>query len=264
MRKHFKVLGLMLSVALAVSCGKSNNDNTGGVDVDLDDAISQAESRRAADPDAKGGNTCLLDFNEKYDQYLTEDLVISVTGFSKDVMDFEYSKALKNPAYHSVSYKFKNKRRGKVQGLDMELELKDAITITSIKPMSMNDFSTTYKVVTDEQLKVANQTIDDVVDGKIEDKEVAARLKEAEERGIDKKTTKGAIGVMKGAFEKVGKSYTPVEGLGDAATWNTYSNNLNVLQNGVQFELSVDVSNDQEKNREVAIAIAKLLLKKCK
>jgi len=69
---------------------------------------------------------------------------------------------------------------------------------------------------------------------------------------------------MKEAFANVSKSYTDVEGLGDAAAWNSYANTLNVLQNGVQFELYVLVSNDGEENKKTAIAVAEKVLEVCK
>ena len=263
MKKYLKIWSLLLSVGIAAACGKGKNDHRDGVEVDLEEAILKAEGRRAANPDAKGGNTCLLNYNLNYDHLLTEEIVIDATGFSKEVLDVKYSKAMKNPEYHSVSYRFANKRKARVKELDIETEVRDAVTLKSVKAMSMNSFKSLYRAVTDEEIEVGNQTIDDVVEGKIEDKKVSAKLEEMESRGINKKTTTGAIGTMKGAFEKVGKSYTNVEGLGDAATWNTHTNDLNVLQNGVQFELNVNISNDNEKNKGIAISIAKVLLSKC-
>ncbi len=263
--KYLSILSGLLIMVITASCGNKNGNSTGkGVDADLEDAISKAENRRDADPDAKGGNICLLNYQEKYDQLLTEEMVLDATGFSKDVIKIKYSKALKNPEYHSVSYRFANKRIGKVKEVGIEMELNDDVVLKSIKPLSLNQFKDTYRVVSQQERDLANQKIDDAVEGRSEDPEANAKIKELDKMGVDKKTTKGAANMIKDAFSNVAKSYRNVEGLGDAATWNTHTNTLNVLQNGVQFELYVEVSNEQEKNRKVAIDIAGKLLDRCK
>ena len=69
---------------------------------------------------------------------------------------------------------------------------------------------------------------------------------------------------MTNAFSEIAKAYIKVEGLGDAAVWNTKTNELNVLQNGVKFTLVTDLSNDKEVNKGLAISLAKIILDKCK
>jgi len=263
MKKYASILSFACLVALGSGCG-GDSGSSGGVDVDLEDAIAEAEGRRAADPDAMGGNTCLLGYTTKYDELLTEAIVTAVTGFNTEVMEVDYSKVLKNPTYHSVAYEFENKRIGKHPAMDFELELKDVIKLGSIKEMSLTQFEQIYSVPTDEQIALGDQTIDDVVDGKIEHAEASEKIAELEKQGVDKETTKSATGMMKEAFANVSKSYTDVEGLGDAAAWNSFANTLNVLQDGVQFELYVMVSNDSEENKKQAIAVAEKVLEVCK
>lgn len=252
-------------LALLSGCGNdTSSSKSGGVDVDIADAIAEAESRRSADPDAKGGNTCLLDYSTKYDQLLSEMMVLDLTGFTDETMDIKYSKVFSDPTYHSISYRFENKRIGKHPAMDFETELRDEIELGSIKPMSLNQFKEIYRVITQEQTDLANQSIDDVIEGKSDSEEANEKMAELEQQGVDKETTKGAVNMMKDAFANISKSYVNVDDLGEAATWNTFTNSLNVLQNGVHFELYIEVSNDNEENKNTAIAFAEKILNQCK
>lgn len=266
MKKYLSIGSALIIMLIAAACNNSTKENNGstGVETDLEGAIAKAESRRVADPNASGGNTCLFNYQEKYDQLLTDEMVLNLTGFSKDVLDIKYSKALKNPEYHSISYRFTNKRIGKPTGMDFEMEVNDEIKLKSIKAMSLNQFKDTYRVVSQQERDVANQTIDDVTDGKSDNEEANDKIKELDERGVSKETTKGVTSIMKDAFAKVGKSYANVDGLGDAATWNSYTMDLNVIKDGVQFELMVNVSKDNEENKKMAIEVAKKILDRCK
>lgn len=265
MKKYITVFSFILLITVGISCtsdkGKSTNN---GVDVDLDDAISKAEGRRAADPNAKGGNICLLSYLEKYDQLLTEKMVLSATGFDKANLELKYNKALKNPEYHSVSYRFKHKRKAFVEQIGMTMEVPDFVVLNSIKAMSLNHFKDTYRAVTQQETDVANKQIDDVVEGKSTEKEANEKIKEVEKMGVDKKTTKSVTDVMKGTFANVAKSYVAIDGLGDAATWNTFANTLNVIANGVHFELHVEISAVNDENKKVATEIANQILAVCK
>lgn len=263
MKKYSSIFSLIGLAVMIISCGENSSSSTGGVEVDLDDAIAQAEGRRAANPDEMGGNSCLLAFQTKYDELLAKEMVLAATGFSEEVLEVKYSKALKDPVYHSFTYRFANKRVGKIKGLDFESELRDEVMIKSIKPMSLNQFQQVYRIPTQEETNLGNQSIDDAIAGKSESEEANEKMAELEEKGVSKETTQGAADLMKETFSNVANSYMKVEDLGDAATWNSFTNSLNVLQNGVQFELLVNVSNDEERNKSTAIAVAKKILALC-
>ena len=265
MKKYIKALNIILLLIVCIACasdkGKSNNS---GVVVDLDDELAKIESKRPSDPNAKGGNTCLLSYLEKYDQLLTEETVLNATKFDKTKLEINYSKALKNPEYHSVNYRFKNKRKAFVEQIGVEMEVPDFVVLSSIKPMSLEHFKNTYRAVSQQEIDAANHQIDNAIEGKSNEKEANEKIRELEKMGIDKKTTKSVTDVMKGTFVNVAKSYVTVDDLGDAATWNTFANTLNVIDNGVHFELHVEVSDDNINNKNVAIAVANQLLKACK
>lgn len=256
---------LILTAALLWACsGNKEGENTGTPGgIDVEGAIKDAESRRKADPNASGGNTCLLDYQKKLDQLLTADMVTRATGFSEHVMDSSYLRIM-GPAYHEVSYKFKNGRKGKVRGLTGEFELKDMVAAGSVKPMSLTQFEDSYRVITEEEQKLAEESFNDAIEGKTGDKKADEAIDKLKKSNVSKEAVKKSGGALMSAFKEVSEGYREEKGLGDAARWNTVTNRMTVLQNGVQFELVVEISNDTEKNRETAIAIAKEILKKCK
>lgn len=250
-----KYLALAVLVLLS-GCGKQSENN--------ETAVETAEKHRTSDPDAAGGNTCLLAYSDKYDQLLGEADVLDATGFSKNVMETEYNKVLKNPVYHSFEYKFKNKRVGMAFGLDMEIEQKDIVKVAFIKPMSMKQFRDSYRVVTDQEMQAAKQALADIADEKSTDPDAKAALQKAKEHNVSGESVKKVGGGMLDIIKEVSKANTDVADLGDAAVWNTATNDLYVLQNGVKFEVNASVDNDKEKNKAVAIAMAKIILNKCK
>ena len=258
--KYLLVLSLFIELA---SCSENKGTKSNSGEVDLESAIENAESRRKADPDASGGNKCLLDYQAKYDQLLSEADVLIATGFSKDAMETKNNKTLKNPEYHEFIYKFKNGRVSKT-GITKGLPMPDVVKIGNIKAISLSAFESTYRAISDEEMKVAKDALNNAADGKSGDAEADAVVKKAEDQNVSKEQVKEIGSGIMDVMKEVSKGYTNVEGLGDAAVWNTVTSELFVLQNGVKFEIRTDISNDTEKNKSVAIGLAKTILDKCK
>ncbi|MDT4861167.1 hypothetical protein FQZ97_957620 [compost metagenome] len=177
-------------------------------------------------------------------------------------MDSSYSRIM-GPAYHKVQYSFKNLRKGEVRGLKGEYEVKDVVSLGSIKAMSLTRFKDSYRVMAEEEEQIAKETFEEVSEGKSGDKRADEAIDKLKKSNVDKETVKKAGGALIDAFKEVSEGYRTENGLGDAARWNVATNRMTVLQNGVQFELYVEVSNDPGKNRETALVIAKEILKKC-
>lgn len=258
--KYLLVLSLFMGLA---SCSENKNKNSNSGEVDLESAIKNAESRRQTDPNASGGNKCLLDFQTKYDQLLTEDEVIAATGFSKDVMKTKSSTVLKNTEHHSFEYKFSNGRMRTIPMTDHKMQMPDVIKVKSIKAISLSAFESTYRAISDEDMQVAKDVLNDAADGKSGDAKADAAVKKAEELNVSKEQVKDIGGGMMDAMKEVSKGYRVVDNLGDAARWNIISNELYVLNNGVQFVILCEVSDDNEKNKSTAIDLAKKILNKC-
>lgn len=242
------------------SYGNGENKSQNGNDVNIDAVINS----KSKDSNAKGDNKCLLEYQNKYDALLSENDVIKATGFSKEKMETQYNKVLKNAEHHEFLYKFKNGRVGKVRGLDREMEQPDVVSIRSIKSMSLTTFNQSYQAITDEQMETANDVIDEIAEGNSGDADADKALQKAKEQNVSKDQIKKTGGILTGAFKEVSEGYRAVEGLGDAATWNVVTNELIVLQNGVKFEILADISNDNEQNKSVAIKLAEIVLNKCK
>ncbi|SFH12529.1 hypothetical protein [Pedobacter insulae] len=255
---------LILSLFLGLmSCSGNKNQTSEAGDINLDGAIANAESRRKADPNASGGNECLLGYQTKYNELITENDVLAATGFSKEVMETKSNTVMKKPEYHSFKYKFMNGRMSTV-GIRKGLPLPDVVEVKSIKPMSLTAFENIYRAISDEEMKVAKDGLNDVAEGNSGNAEADAALKNAEEKNVSKEQVKEIGSSMMDAFKNISKGYRVVEDLGDAARWNIFTNELQVLKNGVQFVVASDVSDDNEKNKSVAIQMAKIILSKCK
>ncbi|MBX9449752.1 MAG: hypothetical protein KL787_08570 [Taibaiella sp.] len=257
---------IKIAVATAVlcltlcSCGHNDKKKQNGNGINID-AVTNSTSR---DPNAKGDNKCLLDYQSKYDALVSEEDILLTTGFSKDVMETKYNKVLKNPENHEFVYKFENGRMGKIPGIKSEMAVPDLVAIRSIKPMSLTTFNQSYQAATDAQMQAANDALNDIADGNSGDADADEAMKKAKEQNISKDEIKKTGGALTDAFKEVSKGYRMVEGLGDAAVWNVVTHELHVLQNGVKFEIRTDISNDTEKNKSVAVKLAEIVLNKCK
>lgn len=249
-------------IALFSACGSETGEKSSkGGSVDLAGALSKIESRRAQDPDASGGNKCLLGYGNRFDELLTEAEVLGVTGFSTDVMEIDYSRMIEDAGFHTLSYQFDNKRERTIVGYTMPF--KDHVNLQRIKAISLTQFKNSYRAMTDDENKVVKDIIGDITEGNVLDADAKEAKDQLDASGVDKETAKDAMGSLADAFKEITKGYRNVEGLGDAAVWNIATKELTVLDNGVQFELSVDVKDDPEENQAIAIALAKRILDKC-
>ncbi len=245
---------------MLLSC-EGNNKLSVDDKKDLEAAIGNA-GYPDSDSGPAGGNKCLLQYQQQYDQLLSEADVLTLTGFSKSVMSTDYAKVMK-PEHHSFKFTFANKRIGKVKGIDHELELKDMVAVAGIKAMSLKQFKESYRIVTEEEIKLAKEALDNVVDGKSGNKDAEKAMEKATEHKVSKETIKNTGNDILGIIKEVSAANTVVTGLGDAAVWNFVSNDLFVLHKGVKFEVKVDIGSDGEKNKTIALQLANIILNKC-
>lgn len=257
MKTKYSLILASFLIAL-FSCSEKKTTESG--EIDLEGALAKAESRRKADPNASGGNTCLLAFQNKYDELLQEGDVLKATGFSKEKMETEYSKVLKNPEYHNYSFSFKNGRKRK-SGIGKGLSMDDFVKVSGIKAMSLSDFENNFRAVSDEEMQAAKDIVNDAAEGNSEEADVNEAVKKA--KGISSETVKKVGGGVLDAIKNVSKGYRTVEDLGESARWNIVTNELVVLQNGVIFTINSEVNDDTEINKKVAVELAKIILDKC-
>ena len=259
---HLRILPVILMAVLYLMASCNSRRDQKHVSV-AENALDNMEKTADRDPGKPGGNTCLLGYQDKYDRLIEEKHVLAITGFSKDVMETKYSNALKNPANHSFEYRFRNGRIGKTFGFDKEIELKDIVKVSSIRPMSLKQFKDSYRVVTEEEMAKAREALTDAADGKSSDPDARAALQKAKDHQVSSETVKKVGGGVLDAIKEVSKANTDVPDLGDAAVWNTVTDDLYVLQNGVKVEIKASVSNDKGKNKAAAMELAGKILGKC-
>lgn len=260
MKYHIYKSIYVAAALLFAGCG-NNQGNTGGID--LSGTISEAKLRRGSDRGESGGNKCLLGYQEKYDQLLTEGMVLQATGFAKSRLIVKYNKVL-GPENHEIVYRFKNNRMSKISGLNHETVVPDIIALRSIKPLSPEEFEKRYKALTAEQEQAARESINDVAEGRSGDRDADAKMKQLKKAGHDEKSVTGASNQMVDAFKKVGAAWVEIPELGDAARFNTETFELVVLSKGVQFAIRAEVSNDLNSNKDIALALARQVLDRCK
>ena len=244
-----------------LSC--NNADSTNSEEKNLS-SIENVISNISKDPDTKGGNKCLLDYQTKYDQLLSEEDVLNITGFVKEKLTTEYVKPLKDPKYHLYYMGFDNGRMQKSPVSDRLLDQKDVIKIQGIEEMSLNSFNYNFTAPKEKGTQTTEEIFEDVVDGKIKDDNAEKLVKKLEENNVSKEQIKETGGGLINAFSKITEAYVKVDNLGDAASWNTKNFELVVLKDGVKFGIEANVSDDVERNKEVAISLAKIILDKCK
>lgn len=255
------VLALYISFCLLLfSCGNNTNQTSGGETNPFEDVLES----KLNNSEVIGDNSCLYAYREKYDQLLSKEEVLRVTGFAQEKLTVEYQKTLANPKYQSYAFQFENGRMGKVMGLNMEVEFPDIIRVGGMEEMSLNTFKNRFRVPTAEEVKAARKGVEDVVDGKVKDPDAEAALQIAAEKNVSKETMKKTGNDLTDTFADIAKANTPVPNLGDAAVWNPKTNDLFVLQRGVKFELKADLGPNAERNKEVAVALARIILDKCK
>ena len=247
-----KLLSLLVATYLLLASG-CNNAN---------EQSNQATKEEPASAAAADGD-CLLQYAQKYDQALTAAMALEATGFSAGKMDSQYNRVLKNPAYHSVRYRFDNGRVAMVPQLNRELGVPDVVELSGITKMTDAQFKNSYRALTEQEKKAADEAVDKISSGESGNEKIDGSIKKLEEKGIDKKEVKNAASTITNTFKEVAAAYEPVTGLADQASWNTFTRSLVVLSNGVKMEIRVDVSNDNSKNKFIALSLAQKILAQC-
>jgi hypothetical protein len=214
--------------------------------------------------------SCLYQYAAKYDELLTLDQASSIVGLDKTKADTSYKKMMKDPAFQAFEMEWEGNRKRKIDtgfGI-IESPKPDYITLSGMKLMTLESFNKDFGVKTEAEIKeVLNRldnAFDKALDQKSESKEANEAGKKVTETGVSKEEAKAVQNkISEGPIAKTLRGYQIVNGLGDAASWNTFDQKLNVLKDGVRFYLEVDINDDTNVNKVKAIKVAKLILAKC-
>lgn len=252
--KPWTIATYLMVVAGISSCGGSNSSTA---------ATDTAQPQ--IDPKAKGGNTCLLAYAEKYDELLTKEVAADATGFPADRAIVGNRKAgWETKEYDHVQYEWDNGREKLVKQINRTAKARDFIQLTGIRAISLAEFQVSYRAVTDKDMEQM-EAMDDAFVGKSDSENEAIRKaqKKLDDLGISREQQKEMVKGFASSAQKMTEAYSPVEQLGDAAVWNSKENRLYIFTGGVKLEIVAEVGENEAANKAVAIGAAKRILERC-
>ncbi|MBK0382585.1 hypothetical protein I5M32_06380 [Pedobacter sp. SD-b] len=215
-------------------------------------------------------NGCLLQYATKYEELLSVDKAAAITGLATADAKTDYNKLMDDPTFQSLTYKWKGDRKKKIEINRMVVNVPSPnyIKISGMKPFTIELFRRDYTKKTEKEIAQISikldKAFDKALDQKSESKEANKAAKNIERTGTSKAKAKTVVENMKqSGLMKILGAYEPVNGLGDAASWNTLEKRLYVLKDGVCFYIETDLSDKPDINKEKAIEAARAVLAKC-
>lgn len=223
-----------LTVLLLGACSETGDEPKTSMDDQLDQVIGLSES----------------EFTGKLDELLTLEMAATSSGLPKESAKVEYNQVLKNPKTHSLSYNWDSERTQTitVSGRSFDVPKKNRVEISWVGNTTLEEFKRNYHNPTEEELRNAEAAMD-------------AKMDELEQEGkATKEQSDAARGMVDGFMANF--HVTEVSGLGDYAVWidRKESYELKVFYKGLEFQLIVDLSDDQASNKKKAIALARRII----
>lgn len=234
---------LCLFASLACSSGTDTSSPAS-----IDEAVDRAVAARPDESDS-GQNACLLGYQTKYDELLPLARAATAAGLPADQAEVEYQKVMSNAKYHELSYSWPSDRFRTVSagGMSIKAPRPNRVALTGIGSTSLRTFRLSYRPVTDDDKKKLDEAIDT-----------------SKEQGLETAAQKDMAKQITGIIGEITRAYRDVDGVGDAASFNTAESKLYVLDRGVEFGVVADVSADPDANQKVAIDIATQILAACR
>ncbi|MGV7106636.1 hypothetical protein [Flavobacterium sp. U410] len=231
------ILALTSIFLFAFSCKKEGSSTV--MEQEVNDAVEQAIGKTSDE------------YNGKLDELLTLEIASEATGYASNEARKDYSKILKDPATHSVSYNWDKGRMKKVNNpitnKEMNVPINDFVKIAWVRNTTLDKFKFDYHTPTAEEIKKANEVMDKKLN------EMVGEGKATKEQAdLSKEMGNGLMN---------GQSYTEVSNVGDYATWNNKYKQLKVFYKGLEFEITVEVSDDESVNKQKSIEVAKQIIK---
>lgn len=229
---------ILLSIFLfAFSC--KNEGNSSALEEETNEAIEQAIGKTSDE------------YNGKLDELLTLEIASEATSYAPNEARKDYGKILKDPATHHVAYNWDKGRMKKVNNpitnKEMNVPINDFVKIAWVRNTTLEKFKFDYHTPTAEEIKIANEAMDKKLS------EMVGEGKATKEQAdLSKEMGNGLMN---------GQSYTEVSNVGDYATWNNKYKQLKVFYKELEFEITVEVSNDESVNKQKSIEVAKQIIK---
>lgn len=195
------------------------------------------------------GNTA-DEFNGKLDQLLTLEMASEISGYASTEAQKDYNQVLKNPATHSVSYRWEKGRnqqiKNPINGKMMDVPADDFIQLSWVKNTTLKEFKLNYHTPTAEELANA-------------DKAMNEKVNEMRQQG---KVNASQAEMAKGMASEMAKglSFDEIKGVGEYAVWNNKHKELKVFYKGLEFQITAELSDDERINQQKSIETAKKII----
>lgn len=231
-------LSIMMISAATLSCSgqtkSSDTDIVGKMNEAVDETLGKSIDK----------------YTGKLDELLTLTIASEAIGYEESEAKKDYNKVLKNPATHSLAYRWEKGRQKSIKNPitkeNMEIPTSDFVELSWVKSTTLKEFKHNYHTPTAEELANA-------------DKAMNAKLQEMESEGkINKEQGSSAKGLAAALGE--GLSYDEVPGVGDYAVWNNKDKKLKVFYKGLEFQIIVETGNDESVNRQKSVEVAKKII----
>jgi hypothetical protein len=234
---------LFLLLSLIFSCGNSEKTNA-------------SENSSLTVP---GSEDCILNYQTKYDQLLPLETIKKHFAVPAEAKK-KYA-VLPNAKKHdkdTYEYIWDSNRtyKMKMMGQEMDVPVSNRLGLRWVgsdlfmignKPTPLENFKAFYRNTTAAEKEAAFQKAE-------------AAMKE---KGYDEKTVKAAGGLAKDlSSEEI--MFKDITGIGEAASWRIKSKELTVLVGKITFQISADISANDEENIALAKKLALEVLAKCK
>lgn len=247
------IIGLLyVTAGSLMSCGQATPASTAGISNEIN-------------PKAKGQNSCLLAYAEKYSDLLTKEMAAEAMGMPADQAIMGISKlGLASNEYDYVQYEWENGREKLVKQINRKVKEKDYVKLTGIAATSLDNFKMTYRAVSDEDIGMLDEKIERSVRAEAPTAASKNAQKKLDDLGISREQQEQMMKDFSGMAKKVTHAYVTVENIGDAAVWNGIENTFYVFTNGAKFQVVVEVGEDPDQNKAIALALARTILARCK
>ncbi len=232
-----------ISSIVFISCGDATSN---------DNKEESQDKNKAENSDAEKVTTsessCLFNYADKFDEIFTIEMISEIIGYNKDDAKSKYSKSTKNVTYHSYTHSWKGSRMQtmEVGTTKVDVPMNDYVSLSGMSKISAEDFDFQYKNLSDEEKAEINKVLEE----KVAEKELTE-----EQNSAASDVSNSIIGSI---------FYEDVENVGTKSLWNPNHNELIVFHVDMLFKVSVNISNDNNTNKEKAVVIAQALLDLCK
>jgi hypothetical protein len=217
-------------------------------------SLHEAETQKAVSSGAvKSNQINAADFAGKFDELLTLEMAVQVSGFNASKVIKEHGNKAsaafggeKKPP-RECNYLWENGRTRvlTVGGNTMNAPYKDKVGINSVSNTTLERFKRSYGALTVEQKMAAN-------------KQIEVQTAKTTTNGTNSEANKQMAEVGTGMINNL--QAEEISGVGEAATWYEKSNELKVFYNGLTFALVVDISDNKSLNRNKSIELANLII----